>query len=116
MNLGAEPLARVVSRSGNTATVAVGGEIDIANAAHLRDCLTGCLADGCTEITLDMEEVTFMGASGLSVLADVTELAESCGGRLILQKTPARIQKVIQIAGLAAAIHIVEPASSRDQR
>jgi anti-anti-sigma factor len=101
----------VVSRSDTTTTVAVEGEIDIANAAQLRTCLIGCLADGRADITLDMRELTFIDASGLSVLAYVTKLAESRGGHLTLQKPPPMVQRLLDISGLDNLIQVHDPDS-----
>jgi anti-sigma B factor antagonist len=100
--------ARVVSRSGTTATVAVSGEIDIANASQFRACLTGCLTDGCADIIIDMQDLTFMDASGVSVLAEVSQLAEAGGGHLTVQKPPPIVRKILHITGLATIIQVTD--------
>jgi anti-anti-sigma factor len=116
MSPDAESTAWTVSRSGTTITVALRGEIDIANASELRTCLTGCVADGCADIVLDMQDLTFIDASGLSVLASVTQLAESRGGRLTLQNSPPIVNKVLAISGLAGLIHVTDPDSRWEQQ
>jgi anti-sigma B factor antagonist len=115
MNPEAESPARVVSRSGTTTSVAVRGEIDIANAAQLRTCLTGCLVDGWANITIDMQELTFIDASGLSVLAEISRLANAGCGHLTLQKPPAIVTKLLDISGLDNLIHVDNPDSRREQ-
>lgn len=92
---------RVVSRSGTTTTVAVSGEIDISNAPELRSCLGACIGDGHADIALDMRDLTFLDASGLSVIAYFAQLTESRGGHLIVQNPPAIVLKVLNIGGLA---------------
>jgi anti-sigma B factor antagonist len=115
MNPDVELPARVVSHSGTAITVAVGGEIDIANAAQLRACLGDCLADGCADITLDMRELTFIDASGLSVLVYVTKLVKSRGGHLTLQRPPPIVHKLLEISGLDNVIHVAGPDSRGEQ-
>jgi anti-sigma B factor antagonist len=112
MGDGAGPLARVVSRSGATTTIAVSGEIDICSAPQLRACLSDCLGDGCAHITLDMSDLTFLDASGLSVVAYFANLMESRGGRLTLQQPPPVVQKVLDIGGLASLVDGTRPDST----
>jgi anti-anti-sigma factor len=109
------PPARIVSRSGTSAAVAVHGEIDLANAAELRACLTDCLDNGSTDITVDMQGLTFIDSSGLAVLAHVAELAESRGGRLTLQKPAPNVYKVLDITGLSTLIRVTDPDARLEQ-
>src|SRR5262245_5761002 len=101
--------ARVVSQIGDTATVALHGEIDIANSSQIRAYLTGCLDDGCANIILDLRDLTFMDAAGLSVLVYVTRMTESRHGHLTLQRSPPMVHKLLDISGLADLIHVTEP-------
>lgn len=101
--------ARVVSRSGATTTVAVSGEIDISSAPQLRACLSACLGDGCAHIALDMMDLTFLDASGLSVVAYFAKLMESRGGRLTLKDPPPIVYKVLDIGGLATLVDGTRP-------
>jgi anti-sigma B factor antagonist len=94
----------VVSRSGATTILAVSGEIDISNAPKLRSCLLACIGDGHGDIALDMKDLTFLDASGLSVIAYFAKLTESRGGHLVVQNPPAIVYKVLNIGGLATLI------------
>src|SRR5438094_471590 len=105
--------ARVVGRSGTTATIVVASEIDIATAPQLRACLTDCLAEGCTDLALDLRDLTFIDASGLSVVAYVAKLLESGGGRLTLEKPRPMVRKVLDISGLATSRSSAKPNLGR---
>jgi anti-sigma B factor antagonist len=94
--------------------VAVRGEIDISNAPQLRACLSACLSDGCADITLDMKDLTFLDASGLSVLAYFAKLTASRGGHLILKSPPPIVHKVLNIGGLATLVDGKSPDATAE--
>jgi anti-anti-sigma factor len=92
----------------------VSGEIDISNAPQLRACLSACLSDGCAHITLDMKDLTFLDASGLSVLAYFAKLTASRGGHLILKSPLPLVHKVLDIGGLATLVDGKGPDAGAD--
>jgi anti-anti-sigma factor len=108
--------ARVLTRSDDEAVVAVAGEIDISTAPTLRACLTRCVSDGCTDITLDASEMTFMDCSGLSVLASISGQLQSRGGRLAMRNLPPMAVKLLSVSRLAACVELIDPGSEGKSR
>jgi anti-sigma B factor antagonist len=100
-------IAQVRRRDGTAMTVDVAGEIDLASAPALRSCLNECLSEGCTYLTLDMTELTFIDSSGLQVLVRVINHLRDNDGRMTLRNPPAIAQKILGITGLTPYLDIV---------
>ena len=79
--------------------VIVCGEIDIATTGNLRDALTAALGRG-PHLEADMSAVTFMDASGISVLLSVAKQAMDAGGSLTLRAPSAAVRRLTGILGL----------------
>lgn len=107
MNAGDELQTRIVRVEGNQATVYTAGEIDITTAPALRTALTQCLAEGCTELTVDMTDLEFIDSSGLGVLVWALKQLRTREGRLVVRNAPAIAQKILGISGLSPYLDIV---------
>jgi len=57
-----------VTTTGPYTVVEVGGEIDVASASELRDCLHQTIAAGGRQLVVDLRQVEFMDSVGLGVL------------------------------------------------
>jgi len=96
-----------VTRTGGQATITVIGEIDIGSAPELHACLEQCLAEGSTEIILDMSDMTFIDSSGLAEIAYVTRVLKLRGGRVALQKPAPTIRRLLDVVGLASFFDVL---------
>jgi anti-sigma B factor antagonist len=83
--------------------IAVAGEIDVCSAPVMHACLRQAAdicdisADGGHDLVVDLSAVTFMDASGLSVLLRADHRARRAGRRLrVAAPTPA-ISRLLQI-------------------
>lgn len=103
MELGLE-----VTTIGSHVVVQVSGEIDISSAPRLREAIVGVLAEGRTQIAVDLREVDFLDSTGLGVLVGGLKRARSAGGELRVISTSPRIAKVFAITGLDGIFQIVE--------
>ncbi|GEL18704.1 STAS domain-containing protein [Pseudonocardia asaccharolytica] len=85
-----------------TAVITVGGELDMLTSPQLRAVMLDRLgSDGAIElIVLDLDEVTFLGTSGLAVLIEVREAALKAGVELRLACAGRRVLRPLSIAGL----------------
>lgn len=68
-------------------------------ARALRAC-TGRLLRRHPRIALDLAEVTHIDAGGVGVLAALLVRAKSTNRRLVVTKSSARVQRLLQISGL----------------
>jgi anti-anti-sigma factor len=57
--------------NGQSATLAIAGELDMRTAEQLLDCLAEQRANGVTDVTVDLTELSFMDSSGLKALIDL---------------------------------------------
>jgi anti-sigma B factor antagonist len=84
------------------AVVEVAGEIDTYTAPLLDACLTTqTRRRGVRELTVDMERVTFLGAAGVTVLAQAQRRCRIRGARLLVVSGGRhRVLRPIQLGGL----------------
>ena len=88
------------------AAVAPRGEIDITTAPELRAAIGATLDDGATAVVLDLEAVTFMDSSGLSVLVGAHRRLARRGGRLEVVGAGAAIAQTLRLTGLAGVFDV----------
>ena len=77
--------------------VRVVGEVDLATAPELRECLMGL--DGV--VVVDLAEVAFLDSSGLNALIGSKKHLDATGGALRLRGGPSHVRTVLDITGLA---------------
>jgi anti-sigma B factor antagonist len=58
------------------------------------------VVDGRRRIVLDLSQLKFLGAAGLTVFCVTTGRLRTLGGRLRLTALPARMRRILQITGL----------------
>ena len=88
-------------------TIAVSGEVDMASAPQLDDCLNSYANE---DITVDLKDCGFLDSSGLGTLIRAYKLTRSEGHTLRTVNEPDHILKVLEIAGLANMFHGEGPA------
>lgn len=80
--------------------IAVSGEIDVATAPQLRECLHRVIAQGESTIVLDLLGVTFLDSTALGVLVGALKRCREVGGDLHIVVADPRIMKIFEITGL----------------
>jgi anti-sigma B factor antagonist len=88
--------------------IAVIGEIDVATAPQLRECLHGVIANGHSTVVLDLLGVTFLDSTALGVLVGALKRCRELGGELHVVVADARIMKIFEITGLTKVFPIAE--------
>jgi anti-sigma B factor antagonist len=99
-----EPISVQVSIAESCAIVVVAGEVDIATAPALRAAIDAVVADGASQVVVDLAGVRFMDSSGLNVLVGVVKHLGF--GSLGVVATKANICRVFSISGVDAIIPI----------
>jgi anti-sigma B factor antagonist len=79
--------------------VTLSGDIDISTAGQLRERLTALAARG-RPLVIDLNPVTFIGASGLGVLAHAASRATAHGTRLHVVSDRYQTRRLFRITGL----------------
>jgi anti-sigma B factor antagonist len=96
---------------GGVPVISVIGEIDVATAPQLRECLHAVIAQGQTTVVLDLLAVTFLDSTALGVLVGALKRCRELGGELHVVVTDARIRKIFEITGLNKVFPIVDALS-----
>jgi len=87
-------------RSAARAVVSVHGELDAYSAPQLDDEVSQLLADGVTDLVLDLSSTKFLDSSGLRAILTVhSQLAER-SGRLVLRAPSEPVRRLFDITGL----------------
>ena len=87
----------------NYVLAAVAGEIDIATVARLRERLWALAASGRT-LVADLEQVSFIDASGLGALIGAAGLAAEHGASLYVVCAREKIRRPFRLTGLDRTI------------
>lgn len=88
--------------------VAVSGEIDVATAPQLRECLHQVIARGDATVVLDLLGVTFLDSTALGVLVGALKRCRELGGELHIVVADPRIMKIFEITGLTSVFTIAD--------
>jgi anti-anti-sigma factor len=85
---------------GESMTVAVTGELDIATAPRFTARLGELLRRGYPpELVINLSGLSFIDASGLRALTDLRARVEQQRSVLVLEDVPAQMRRVIQLIG-----------------
>jgi anti-anti-sigma factor len=95
-----EPFSCRVLSEGEIAFVAPRGEMDMATVGAVEQELRRVRAEGYHRVVLDLSGVTFMDSTGLHLTARWTNEASSNGFVFELQRGPATVQRVFELAGM----------------
>ena len=90
-------LELVVERHDGTNIIRAAGEIDMASAPRLRECLS--LLSG--SIVVDLHAVSFLDSTGIGVLIDADNRLREDGGDLRLYQPRGIVRTAIEVVGLA---------------
>ena len=83
--------------------VTVAGEVDIATAAQLRESLRPLVAGG-RRVVADLDQVSFIDAAGLGVLAGTAGLAAAHGTSLSVVCSWPRVRRLFRLTGLDSSV------------
>ncbi len=87
-------------RHGAAAIVRVRGELDAYSAPSLEDLGANLLADGTSEIVLDLSETSFLDSSGLRAILTLHRRIDNDRGELTLGNPSEPVLRLLEITGL----------------
>ena len=105
---GGPALTTQVSRAGTTVTVALCGELDLATASRLRSCLSPLVQQDPppSRLVLDLRELTFLDASGISAMLQVQRALDRRGGELVLRSPSRLVRRVVKVLDLEQVLPV----------
>ncbi|GAV31648.1 MAG: STAS domain-containing protein [Anaerosomatales bacterium] len=99
-----------VKKDGTTCLLAVRGEVDVYTSPLLKSRLGEAVDDGCLDLIVDLEGVSFIDSSGLGALVSGLRRVKERSGSLRVVCTKDNILKVFRITGLDKVFPIVSSA------
>jgi anti-sigma B factor antagonist len=105
-------LLHVQSRlDGRRAVVAATGEMDMSNPDLVRVEVMLAATSGCTDITLDLTQVSFIDAVSLRMLVGCHEMLVHLGGTLRVVTSNLTVLRILAITGLDQVFTVVDAAA-----
>jgi anti-anti-sigma factor len=88
-------------RDGDTATVIVGGIVDMRGASDLETALTMLVGPRGSKVIVDFAAVDLLTSAGIRVLVTISRRLTASGGVLALCALNASVQRVLDVSGLS---------------
>lgn len=110
MAIGGMDIGMDVTEQGDSAVLAVRGEVDVSTAPKLRQQIVELATAGHRRVVIDLTSVDFLDSTGLGVLVGGLKRLRSLGGDLVLCGAQPRIQKVFEITGLTQVFSMFDDA------
>ena len=85
-------------------TVRVSGEIDIATAPALRECLAALAEE--LVVAVDLTEVPFVESSGIAVLIAEHKRRVAAGGQLVITGSTPLTLRVFELTGVDGVLNL----------
>lgn len=95
-----------VSHVDGVAVVEVTGDLDCYTAPQLRDALLQLVADGSTEVVLDVGRCSFIDSTGLGVLVGGLRRLRQDGGDMVLRAPTPTTVTLLEVTGVIKLFEI----------
>ncbi len=95
----------IAEEDGST-VLSVCGEVDLATGPLLWERISTVIADGSTNLVLDLAEMPFIDSTGLSVLVMTMRKLQDVGGELVLRSPCRMAVRLFQLTGLSQLLEI----------
>jgi anti-anti-sigma factor len=93
---------------GESASIAIVGELDLSTAPRVEEALDDLLANRARRVVIDLSQVAFVDSSGLRMLIAMSDRSGEEGWTLALVRPPEPARSVFQITGAEQNLPFVE--------
>lgn len=93
-----------VDVAADQAVLGVRGDVDLDTAPILHAAMSALVDQGQPDIVLDLAALTFMDASGLRVIADISARLATSSRVLTVRSAPAQTRRILDITGLSELV------------
>ena len=83
-----------------TGVVVLTGRLDLMAAADLKAKIQRLVADGFSQLVVDLEKVPFIDSSGLGALVGSLKTARNAGGDVRIARPAEQIRYILQVSTL----------------
>jgi anti-anti-sigma factor len=103
----------LVQPVGTTVRIAIGGEIDLANAAIVEEQISAAITNQMTAVTIDLGELGYIDSAGLHVLFATVARLEVLQINLHMDVPPGSLaRRVLELSGFGAIVDLDSPQVS----
>ena len=100
-----------LQQDGDSATIVVTGDVDLATIRPLVQARENALAQHPSRLLIDLRGVRFIDSSGLKFLIETYRTARRDGWTLQLLRPPDSAMRAFAVTGVEKHLPFVEPAS-----
>lgn len=94
------PFEIALENGPHACVVALHGDVDIAVVPELRAALGSALDGGCSNVVLNLAEVTYADSSALGLLVWLDHRLRPANGRLVLAGANRDVTRILELSGL----------------
>ncbi len=95
----------------SSTSIAVGGELDLANSATLEAELLAALGEKSTKVVLDMSNLEFIDSTGIAVLVRALSHETAVERLRFIPTESAAVARILKLTGVDKQLPVLEPAS-----
>ena len=106
------PFEMESTNDGSKGRVTLTGELDIATVPRVQQAVDAMLADGVSQITIDLAGVGFVDSSGLRLFIVLDQRAAAEGWTLALTRPTPQALTVFRVSGVEDELPFIEDASA----
>lgn len=107
------PFEISTTRRGDLYAIRIEGELDLSECVQLESALRAAEASLATRILLDLDELVFIDAAGLSVLVSAWRRSETDGNRLQVTCGEGSVANMLHLTALDTVLPFVDAGTSR---
>jgi len=96
------------TRRDDVACVSCVGEVDVSNAAKLREALDAALTQASQAIEVDLSGVSYIDSTGIGVLVGAAHHASEAGASLSVLHPQKNVVRVLKLLGVMEDLGVVE--------
>ena len=94
------------------AILSLTGEVDVANAAQVRDAALKLIADGAKCLMVDLSGTEYMDSTGLGTLVGLHKRLRESGGQVVIAGAQPRVKRIFDITGLTQVFRMHEDVAA----
>ena len=94
------------------AIILVSGRMDAENASQFEEKCSACIAEGQTNLVIDLSELSYISSMGLRIFVALGKRLQDKGGALRICRLNGLVKSVFEITGLIQIFPIYESVES----
>jgi anti-sigma B factor antagonist len=106
----AGPLSIHPRRLQDVGVLTIAGEVDLCTEGLLREAADDLVEQGCRELIIDCEDVSYLDSSGIRALVQIHQTLHERHGSLTIRRVDAHLRRLFDITGLTNMMIITDLA------